>query len=73
MPRSQRVLRNLPLQARMQAVKVERIGAEWRVWTAHDPAVQAGTYFALHDSGSITRVVIFNDGGEDHFVVTQEE
>lgn len=69
MPRSQRVLRNLPIQARTQAVKVERIGTEWRVWVSHDPTCNAGTFFALADSGTITRVTVEPDGSERHFVV----
>lgn len=69
--RSQRVLRNLPLQARTQAVKVERIGTEWRIWISHDPTCNAGTFFALADNGTITRVTVEPDGSERHFVVNE--
>jgi len=70
---AQRAIQRIPLQARMQAVRVERIGTEWRIWLSHDAECSTGTYIALHDDTSMERVVVYPDGGEDRFVIREKE
>jgi len=36
--------------------------AQWRVWTAYNPSLSVGTFFALRDRGVIERRTIARDG-----------
>lgn len=62
----------IPLRTPLSALL--RVGKDWHVWIAvRDTQVPyeqwQGTYLALSDDGSVTRVTVYDDGHEDVMIV----
>jgi hypothetical protein len=55
-------IRRVPLPNGTRYLAIERLKTAWIVWINADIEYKRGTYIQIDDSGSISRVTLYEDG-----------